>query len=71
MEINRGTAQFKPYVGMLDDQSALILLNFGPEQVLELLFLFLSLSALLLFEGIEGIPMCALFFPLEFEGKIH
>jgi hypothetical protein len=26
---------------------------------------------LLLFKGIEGIPMCALFFPLEFEGKIH
>ena len=29
------------------------------------------MPALLLFEGIEGIPMCALFFPLEFEGKIH
>ena len=27
--------------------------------------------SLLLFEGIEGIPMCALFFPLDFEGKIH
>ena len=26
---------------------------------------------LLLFEGIDGIPMCALFFPLDFEGKIH
>ena len=26
---------------------------------------------LLLFEGIEGIPMCAMFFPLDFEGKIH
>ena len=33
--------------------------------------LLLSLYALLLFEGIEGIPMCALFFPLDFEGKIH
>ena len=32
---------------------------------------FYTWHALLLFEGIEGIPMCALFFPLEFEGKIH
>ena len=28
-------------------------------------------GTLLLFVGIEGIPMCALFFPLDFEGKIH
>ena len=31
----------------------------------------LKAGTLLLFEGIEGIPMCAMFFPLDFEGKIH
>ena len=31
----------------------------------------INLGALLLFEGIEGIPICALYFPLDFEGKIH
>ena len=30
-----------------------------------------SKYTLLLFEGIEGIQMCAMFFPLDFEGKIH
>ena len=34
-------------------------------------FASLIICTLLLFEGIEGIPMCALFFPLDFEGKIH
>ena len=28
-------------------------------------------ATLLLFEGIEGIPTCALFFPLDFEGEVH
>ena len=32
---------------------------------------FFDTFTLLLFEGIEGIPMCAMFFPLDFEGKIH